>query len=210
VDEWRDNRSRPIGQIAGNVVLRDLEQAGDPIRRDVGTTFASDVTVYVCRTSRRSYLRSPELHWCNLSRRQQRREADAARRRGQALAYVFITVTPSEQFTIDYWTVPGDLMGRVLAELPVKRSKQSCVRVFDVDGTHRIGEYDVTPFHHVAALTRRDRMLLKRAQLGDTQGVRAPMRPAPPAHAENQPMIVQIIRGAQRFVGVARLATDGD
>jgi hypothetical protein len=210
---WQDNRTNRLGRAAGNIVLRELPPAGQQVERLNGTTFTKDNLMLVCRVAGRGYLGSVDRHWCNLSRREHEARLETARRLGKSLVYLFITVRSAKSIELDYWPIPAEVIGRLLTELPVAASGQTPLHITERERVHRIGEHDVTEFHHTAALSRHDRMLIKRAQLGGGEQTRATARAPVRRRAtppEDAPMIVNVRHGAHCYIGVARLAVDGD
>lgn len=157
---WNDGRSGPAGCFAGNLVLSDLEKAGDKIAARKGTTFTGKNNIFigrVCATD--DYLQKGLLHWANISHNQHRMLASEANRQGKELCYLFITGT-QHPAAVHYWKVPSNLVEEVLLSLPVKSSDESCaVRICEENGKEVfVGDrrlhqgLDVTQHHHKIVL----------------------------------------------------------
>jgi hypothetical protein len=211
MNEWQDNRSGRLGQMAGNIVLRALAADAGRLEREKGTVFAGARGRYICRFSQRAYLGTQHRHWCNLSLAQHEETLATAGRSQQVPYYVFITITAGRRPEIEYWCVPAAQLTGVLGEMPVNSANQICVRIVEEDGVHRIGELDVTPYHRIAPLRRGECRLLERAgREGGPSAVRPAPRhePGPGGVGDSDRAIIEVWLGSRRYAGVVRRVTD--
>jgi hypothetical protein len=143
---WKDGRSGLAGCLAGNLVLADIERAGDKIAARKGTTFTGRKSVYIGRVcAKDDYLQKGQRHWANLSRTQHQALAMESSHQGKELVYHFITAR-HEPPTVHYWKVPGQLIGEFLRPLPVKPSDECCwIRICEENGKQYLEGGQATP-----------------------------------------------------------------
>jgi hypothetical protein len=153
---WKDGRSGPAGCVAGNLVLADIEFAGDKLAARKGTTFSGRNCLYVGRVcAKDDYLQKGTRHWANLSPTQHQTLALEAGREDKEMFYLFITATRAPA-AVHYWKVPGKVVGKLLRSLPVKPSDDSCwIRIREESGKQFLEggkanglEVEVTRYHH--------------------------------------------------------------
>jgi hypothetical protein len=160
--------------MVGNLVLADIVQrTGDKIAHRKGTTFTGRKSIYIGRYAKDDYLRKAQLlHLANVSPRQYQECAMEGSRQGKNLLYLFITAKHQLR-TVDYWEVPGTVIGEFLHQLPVKVPERDCkIRIreengkqyLDLEGSKAtLKSQEVTKWHHEIPLTEGEAAAMQQA-----------------------------------------------
>ena len=153
---WNDGRSGEAGCAAGNMVLGHLANTGVAFRKVRGTTFESPESIWigrVCATD--SYLSPGVSHWANISFDQHRELMADAAANHRSLIYLFITAMELPA-SVHYWRVPGEIIDRTLSEhAKAHRGAVYGMHIVEAHGRYRIGQHDVTEYHHSVPLNER-------------------------------------------------------
>lgn len=142
---WTDGRSGESGRYAGNLVLDQIDPAGNQISKHKGTVFVDSHRCWVGRVvADDAYLMKGVLHWANISADQHRELLQFARETQRVLLYLFVTAHPDSR-TVRFWQVPAAVLNRELK----RRGKDGHgfvlgLHISDRAGRHMLGEEDVT------------------------------------------------------------------
>jgi hypothetical protein len=137
-----DRRSGAVGNIAGDIVLKHLEQEfGEQIEKEKGTIFSTNSKVLLRRLcASKEYLQS-EDHLSNLSI-SQHRELKQQRRK---FFYLYITV---EEENIEYWLIPSLVMDKIIPQLDKKSDGVNCfVRIYNDQDRYILGGKNITKYY---------------------------------------------------------------
>ncbi len=147
---WIDNRTGPVGRIAGNLVLGRIQQLeGEKISKDRGTVFSTSDKTFVgrvCATD--EYLQPGVVHFCNMSPRQTKNvETDK-----KSVHFIFITISGN---IIHYWIVPKKTVEEVLENASPKPSSKTChLRIMEKDEQFFLGDKNITQYHQTIRIKK--------------------------------------------------------
>lgn len=156
---WNDGRSGPVGGMAGNLVLRKLEKEFGRIAGEKGLLFSTPTHLLLGRSQTKAS--ATREHWFNLGREQFHDLKTEARKRKLKLVFLLVKCVAEDE--IDYWRVPGPVIGRVLPRLPVKEDGACMFVICRQADRFLLEEEDITRFHSKLVPRGEDRARLAMA-----------------------------------------------
>lgn len=161
---WQDQRSGPVGCLAGNIVLEKIAKAGESFKRLKGVIFISDERMIIGRMcSSQDYLAPGWVHFCNLTTGHHKSMSQEAG--GREIFYLMISVSGKE---IHYWLIPHSVVGRALRKAVPKKSDSACIlRIREQNGKYDMLGVDVTEYKHTITINPR---VLRRLSVAEKKG----------------------------------------
>jgi uncharacterized protein (DUF433 family) len=205
---WSTGRVGQVVSCAGVLVLEHLAQAGEFLRPRHGSTFESDRAIYIGRGS--SEATTSDLHWSNVYSRQHGRVAKEAADRGLALTYLLFTASPN--LHLDYWLVPGSLVGDLLKKHGKLEGRHThTLHIRESGAGELLEEENIAPLRHRVPLSSDQVKHLgvlfaqvEEVELGEHSATEpAPVSPATTAKAAPGVTIPADVRTAEAAVVVA-------
>jgi len=169
---WTDNRTGPLGCMAGNLVLGRIQQLErEKILCNKGTVFSTSNKMFigrVCASDR--YLQRDIAHVCNISLRQTQNISTEKK----LIYFLFITIS---SHIIHYWIVPKETVKKVLKNTQQKPfSKTYFLRITKKHQHFFLGDKDITQYHQTIPISRPiQRLIMSSAQISEKGNNRIPI-----------------------------------